>query len=676
MRKKKLIKNCIIASVVCIIISIIPLLISLLLKDTSNFEYSKMDVEVTIDSNGDAFIEEQFSIESNELLHYYNRQIIFNKDTENQKTNYSTYNQCDFDVNSFEINVKNKFVDLNASYNHPLNKYNGNKSDNIIAFENGGLDELGEPIVCDEQTRYCHSVGIFLKDGITPDTIFTMRYMLRNFVTSFKDVTGFVWKFVPSLEAIKNNVTLTINLPNNGYELGDSSNEKDITKIHYYGAGGTNSKFEDCSNNRIVAKSKKLEYNDEMEILMYFPSDILNVDTSGTNYFDINNPYFFFDIANKSIKEGNQIADMYIFINIAFPIAFVLFLIAMFFVVRHIYFKYDKELHTDFDSQYYRELPASYPPAIMGYLFNEEIVTSNDLNATLMDLIRRKYITIDYSGCSLTDKKPNYKLIFNREKSQDGLLDYEKYMLFWYFDVMANGSNEITLDQIDKYVSSEANALKYQSLNQEWTKKVLENGKQQNFFDRGVTKAAAKYSLLGTIAIFLALFCLFAYIITSRAYLSLLGGIILACAACFIIYTSQIRRKNQKANEEYVRWNAFKNFLIDFSHFEDYPIPGVEVWEHYLVYATSFGIADLVEKQLRSKFKELGRYDELTASNVFFDNVFVYMSFRMASTRNIGQQTITAAQAKRMASSGGKGGHGGFGGGSFHGGGGGHSSAR
>ena len=59
-------------------------------------------------------------------------------------------------------------------------------------------------------------------------------------------------------------------------------------------------------------------------------------------------------------------------------------------------------------------------------------------------------------------------------------------------------------------------------------------------------------------------------------------------------YLSTIIKRTKEANEEYVKWMAFKNFLQDFGNMQDYPIPALTIWEHYLVYATSFGIAELV----------------------------------------------------------------------------------
>ena len=47
--------------------------------------------------------------------------------------------------------------------------------------------------------------------------------------------------------------------------------------------------------------------------------------------------------------------------------------------------------------------------------------------------------------------------------------------------------------------------------------------------------------------------------------------------------------------------SQIKKFLTDFSGMDDYPIPSVTVWEHYLVYAPVLGVADKVMDQLKVK---------------------------------------------------------------------------
>ena len=51
-------------------------------------------------------------------------------------------------------------------------------------------------------------------------------------------------------------------------------------------------------------------------------------------------------------------------------------------------------------------------------------------------------------------------------------------------------------------------------------------------------------------------------------------------------------------------WNAFKNFLKDFSRLDKAEIPSIILWEHYLVYAVSLGVAKEVIKQLPIVFTD------------------------------------------------------------------------
>ena len=103
---------------------------------------------------------------------------------------------------------------------------------------------------------------------------------------------------------------------------------------------------------------------------------------------------------------------------------------------------------------------------------------------------------------------------------------------------------------------------------------------------------------------------------------------------------------------------------------EDYPIPALSIWEHYLVYATSFGIADLVSKQLKMKYSD----KELTESPTYRVTYFHYcMYHRMGRIYTHADATYQRYAAQRSSGSSGRSG---FGGGSSFGGGGGGFRGR
>ena len=667
MRKKRLIKSCIITIFICLFISVLPLLLVFISDESSSdFAYNNFNVTATVNRDGSLSMREEFNLEA-EGRHTYIREILYSKDG---RANYASYNQGEFDASSFKVTVESEDKTISATPLENDYRFNYNTSSDIIAFT-GETNELGDRVVCSESN--CAKVEIYLAEGIKSSTKYILEYKINNAVNVFNDVAELNWKLIPALEAVKKNVKLTLNLPDNNFVLGEDATNGDI---HYYGYGGVNSNFvkDECSNKQIVAESKKLASNEEMEILCYFPSEMIST-TSTTNVFDRDGE----EEILKRVQENLDLENQYVFMKnltlILNLVCSIIFILVMIFVYYHVYKKYDKELVSSFEAEYYRELPADYGPAVMGYLYHEEIVTADDLNATLMDLIRRKYISIDTNGSNLIDKKPNYKLIYDREKDQSSLVEHEKYLLYWYFDVIGQGQNEITLNDIDKFVSVEKNAREYNKCNDEWNKQVLVASQKRHFFDTFANQGT-KYNFICFFGIVIAISCTYSMITRGNTILWIFAFISLVLSCCFIVYTKQIKRRSKEGNEDFVRWRAFEKFLKDFSRFEDYPIPGIVVWEHYLVYATSFGIADLVEKQLRTKFKELNRMDEFNGSVFYYPYVYNYMGHRINSTRNLGRQTIATAEAKRMASSSRSGGHGGFGGGSSFGGGGGHSSVR
>ena len=44
----------------------------------------------------------------------------------------------------------------------------------------------------------------------------------------------------------------------------------------------------------------------------------------------------------------------------------------------------------------------------------------------------------------------------------------------------------------------------------------------------------------------------------------------------------------------YKRWNNFKKYLTDFSALKEHPPESIKIWDSYLVYATSLGVAEEV----------------------------------------------------------------------------------
>ena len=204
--------------------------------------------------------------------------------------------------------------------------------------------------------------------------------------------------------------------------------------------------------------------------------------------------------------------------------------------------------------------------------------------------------------------------------------------------------------------------------------KVANESKKHNFFDDVSIVKSQNSSMIFTCVIG-CIVCFISFGLFNYNLSIIFMGLIISIAILFAFYVNNIKRRSEQGNEDYVRWMAFKNFLKDFSTFEDYPMPSIIVWEKYLVYASEFGIAKKVEEQMNLKFKKMDLnaqeyFDNPSSSYLRYRFSCYYFHHRISSTYTIANTTI----ANSSSSNGSKGG---FGGGrSFGGGGGGMRGGR
>ena len=81
-------------------------------------------------------------------------------------------------------------------------------------------------------------------------------------------------------------------------------------------------------------------------------------------------------------------------------------------------------------------------------------------------------------------------------------------------------------------------------------------------------------------------------------------AVLIATSLILMIYSITVKRRSRYGVEQYKMWKAFRNFLKHFSRLDKAEIPSVVIWEHYLVYAISLGVAKEVIKQLKMVFRD------------------------------------------------------------------------
>ena len=333
--------------------------------------------------------------------------------------------------------------------------------------------------------------------------------------------------------------------------------------------------------------------------------------------------------------------------------------IILLFVWIYVYKKYDKERKPKFNLEYNREFIDDYNVEVVDYLMNNTI-TPNAMSASIMNLIYKKNIKAE----KIEGEKNSYKFtLLNR----DNLNETENCLVDFLFDKVGF-KNEFTTKDLKKYASSTKTCDKFMSSYTKWKNKVLEDGKNQGFYDN----LSGKF-VYGFIMLLVAFMIYFMGAVVFNVEFLLIHTLIFA-SIIFIIYIGLIRRKSEKGIEDYTKWNAFKRFLNDFGTFDTKELPEIILWERYLVYATVFGLADKVEKAMNVKIKEINVDDMYSGGTYIFINNYDLTSSINHSINQAYQGAQTTITRESVSASGGSfGGHGGgfSSGGGFGGGGGG-----
>lgn len=261
-------------------------------------------------------------------------------------------------------------------------------------------------------------------------------------------------------------------------------------------------------------------------------------------------------------------------------------------------------LKAKFKGKYYRELPEDYGPAIMNKVLYPTTGTASsyDMLATLLDLVRRKYVEIK-PIMKIGKKNPTDYLLklVNTDLSQ--LNKSEKHFVE---NLIFVDTNEIELKELSKKnaksITAQNKAYKQYT---KWTEIITELAKEKDLIKS--EKVKIRKDVLKCVLCLLLLVCVVIYGFVNN-YEDIIGigmfgvflGIFELAGICISLHELNVR--TQKGVEHKAMWKAFKKFLLDFSKLDEHDYKSIAIWEHYLVYGVALGISKKVIKQLRIVF--------------------------------------------------------------------------
>ena len=296
--------------------------------------------------------------------------------------------------------------------------------------------------------------------------------------------------------------------------------------------------------------------------------------------------------------------------------------------------------------KYLRELPDDSSPALVGSFMTDSI-SGNEILATIVDLIRRKILRLETS-----EEKSIITLVGNTEK----LSAQERVIVDIYINDFGDGKS-LDLKSFGFFqkvpMSTARKFEKWKTIIQsEMNRKDLVfegfKGMGENLFYKSLCGIILGIKFFGNIL--------------EKAMESKMFLIIIIMGVILFISLTKARYPRKELAEAQDKWQAFKNFLSDYSQLEEAKISSVHLWEQYFVYAIALEVSEKVVEAYK-KALDMGIIDQGVNKfrtspifNTMFNSSFSNLNGIVSRTNSMASSTI--ASSRRSSSSGGGGGFG------------------
>jgi uncharacterized membrane protein len=276
-------------------------------------------------------------------------------------------------------------------------------------------------------------------------------------------------------------------------------------------------------------------------------------------------------------------------------------------VMTFVWLVYGREPRTGYDREYEQAPPSDLPPALVPALLHERKSAVNvalAFTATLFDLIQRgRYVSTPITSEERRWRGERTESVSDLELKQgdpEGKLgDLEEPVVEVVDDVLADGPVLLTRVQGRIAAERKENARRFLNFHSKISKEI----RDRKWYVPGSGGKIMGWSIPGFFVAGIVLLVVGAVRFESAApawsdVLMIVFGL-----ACFpnalvllvAVFNVRLWRKRTKHTQlEAERWAAFRRYLTDFPRLEEAPPATLALWERYLVYGISFGIAGKV----------------------------------------------------------------------------------
>ena len=513
--------------------------------------------------------------------------------------------------------------------------------------------------------------GVGLDDE-SANKIYKISYKVNDAIAKYNDYAELYWQFVgKDFEIDCKKVTGTIYLPQN------ASSKEDI-KVWGH-TEGLNGEIYATDLNKIEFEVNKFYSGRYIEIRSLFPTEIITNSNRiySKNILDevVSEETTWANEANLRREKAQKLKNLVSFIFIVIcGILDVLIIKSGIKMLKKASKK--TKIKPSNEIEYFRDVPRKNETPSQAVYVYKEITgsmstnqTGNIFSATLLDLCLKKYIGFIENA---NDSKNIIIKILKKEA--DDKLEKSERVVFEYLLGVAKGKEEITIKEIEKYMKNHANNLiNLKDDIEKSTKRELEiNGlydAKEAEEKKNIDTTSMAFGILIIVILFIGIGMLPAFIYYINTKVVAIGAVslIISCLIKAIAtkrYSKKINVYTQKGIDEKQMLKGLKKYMEDFSMLDKREIPELVIWERFLVYATAFGIADKVIRDLKAVYREMGRNFDFDDSSMGYMYFMTSNNFSSSFTNSMSSAFTSAYQSNYSSSySSGSGGGGGFSGG-------------
>ncbi|MGO4937470.1 DUF2207 family protein [Fundicoccus sp. Sow4_H7] len=325
-------------------------------------------------------------------------------------------------------------------------------------------------------------------------------------------------------------------------------------------------------------------------------------------------------------------------------------------------------------------LPEDITPALMATSVFRNKPSTDDFAATILDLARKGYIKLEdvpkEKRGFLSGESNTIRVTILEDQPDSNLLRTHEQRALDYVRPIGQEKN-ITFEQIEEKAKKDKKYAKKQfNIFTRFSSSVEIQGLQLRNPQKEQTYALtwAIMALLGSISLAIAGMILSLYRFSFVNLLLIVIGVgILGFIASIVLIVRVTLHPIQTPESEYRQkeWQGFASMLKNIGNFEMREVASLELWEEFLVYAVSLGVADKVVEAMQLNFTQT-ELNRLQMGPTIYSHPHVFTSSMSRSVHQSVQSSAPASSSYSGSNSGGYGG--GFGGGSSGGSGGGSGS--